>query len=239
MAAQWQQYTRRSIDTAIDTAVTPDDMRRVIRADVPDLIRRDLPRIGDVVQKAVTSALADSAREAEGAVEAAFEAEYAKPRPDRRRADTHERHDRVRDGARVERPAGVRIERLGCHTTDTGGSRPGNKIGSDRVRRGPVVRVDAAAHRAAARERAAEHAAAAAARLGALPRLPIRAFAAIRRPQSGRNPLLPPPSPPGAPSIPPPPMPGQSAPNYGPPPQPRSGLGAFAAGSPTPCRRRT
>lgn len=78
MAAQWQQYTRRSIDAAIDAAATPDDMRRVIRTDVPDLIRRDLPRIGDVVQNAVTSALAAGAREAEAAVEAAFEAEYAK-----------------------------------------------------------------------------------------------------------------------------------------------------------------
>ncbi|WP_436787079.1 dynamin family protein [Yinghuangia sp. YIM S10712] len=78
MAAQWQQYTRRAIDAAIDAAATPDDMRRVIRTDVPELIRRDLPRIGDVVQTAVTAALAESAREAEAAVEAAFEAEYAK-----------------------------------------------------------------------------------------------------------------------------------------------------------------
>lgn len=78
MSAQWQQYTRRAIDAAIDAAATPDDMRRVIRADVPDLIRRDLPRIGDVVQNAVTAALADSAKEAEATVEAAFEAEYAK-----------------------------------------------------------------------------------------------------------------------------------------------------------------
>ncbi|MCF2530631.1 dynamin family protein [Yinghuangia soli] len=78
MAAQWQQYTRRSIDAAIDAAVTPDDMRRVIRTDVPDLIRRDLPRIGDVVQTAVTAALADGAKQAEAAVEGAFEAEYAK-----------------------------------------------------------------------------------------------------------------------------------------------------------------
>ncbi|UGQ15551.1 dynamin family protein [Yinghuangia sp. ASG 101] len=78
MAAQWQQYTRRSIDTAIGAAATPDDLRRVIRGDVPELIRRDLPRIGDVVQTAVTSALADGARQAEAAVEEAFEAEYAK-----------------------------------------------------------------------------------------------------------------------------------------------------------------
>ncbi|MDI2127453.1 dynamin family protein [Yinghuangia seranimata] len=78
MAAQWQQYIHRAIDDAIDAAPHPDAVRRVIRSDVPDLIRRDLPRIGDVVQKAVTSALADGAREAEGVVETAFEAEYAK-----------------------------------------------------------------------------------------------------------------------------------------------------------------
>lgn len=229
MAAQWQQYTRRSIDAAIDTAVTPDDMRRVIRTDVPDLIRRDLPRIGDVVQKAVTSALADSAREAQEAVEAAFEAEYAKL--------DQTAVIQIRTNVTIVSGTVLASNALRAYESNVSGvTQQIRAVRGQATRSGPIGSgVD---------QWFASMPPPTGPRRGSVPpnmpppRLPGSApypaypsghSAQYGGPNSGGIHSYPPPPPPGAPSIPPPPMPGQSAPNYGPPPQPRSGLGAFAA----------
>ncbi|WP_406286863.1 dynamin family protein [Embleya sp. NBC_00896] len=90
MAPQWWRYTRAEIDRELDGASTPDELRAVIGTRAPELIRQGLPRIGDIVQQAVTSALSAATDTAKSAVDAAFEAAYEKlggvaelPRQDR------------------------------------------------------------------------------------------------------------------------------------------------------------
>ncbi len=78
MAPQWWRYTQAEIDHALDGAETPDELRAVIAVRAPELIRQGLPRIGDIVQQAVTGALATAAESARAAADTAFEAAYRK-----------------------------------------------------------------------------------------------------------------------------------------------------------------
>ncbi|MGW1992225.1 dynamin family protein [Embleya sp. NPDC001921] len=78
MAPQWWRYTQAEIDHALDGADTPDELRAVIGVRAPELIRQGLPRIGDIVQQAVTGALATAAESARAAADTAFEAAYRK-----------------------------------------------------------------------------------------------------------------------------------------------------------------
>ncbi|MGC0414601.1 dynamin family protein [Embleya sp. AB8] len=78
MAPQWWRYTRAEIDRALDRADTPDELRAVLAEQAPELIRRGLPRIGDIVQQAVTGALETAAETARVAADDAFTAAYRK-----------------------------------------------------------------------------------------------------------------------------------------------------------------
>ncbi|MGW9214610.1 dynamin family protein [Embleya sp. NPDC055664] len=78
MAPQWWGYTRDEIDRALERANTPDELRAVLAEQAPELIRRGLPRIGDIVQQAVTGALSTAAETARAAADTAFAAAYAR-----------------------------------------------------------------------------------------------------------------------------------------------------------------
>ncbi|MYW05949.1 dynamin family protein [Streptomyces sp. SID3343] len=78
MAPQWGRYTQAEIDRALERACTPDELRAVIGTQAPELIRRGLPRIGEIVQQAVTGALSAAAEAAKSEVDRQFEAAYEK-----------------------------------------------------------------------------------------------------------------------------------------------------------------
>lgn len=78
MTPQWLRYTEAEIGRAMEAATGPDELRTVIGDRAPEMIRRGLPRIGDIVQQAVTGALSTAAETAKATVDAAFEAAYDK-----------------------------------------------------------------------------------------------------------------------------------------------------------------